>query len=90
MEGMEVIIESPSFYDEEDENVFFNCIYALPGFVTVKGRGINLLISFSEPITNEAIKQLVVICRRWNIDISTLLSYKNESNDYLELWYSNA
>ena len=83
---MEVIIEGPSFYDEEDENIFFNCLYSLPDFQDVKGKGVNLHIHLKEPVTDETIKQLVVTCRRWQIDIEPLKGLRRPSNSSLSLW----
>lgn len=83
---MEVIIEGPSFYDEEDENIFFNCLYSLPEYQDVKGKGVNLHIYLKEPVTDETIKQLVVTCRRWQIDIEPLKSLRRPSNSSLSLW----
>ncbi|WP_183910981.1 hypothetical protein [Simiduia aestuariiviva] len=87
---MEIIIEGPSFYDEEDENIFFNALYALPGFLSVKGKGLNLHIQFKSSPSDEAVKQLVVICRRWFIDIAPLLPLKNQNNSGLVLWHEPA
>ena len=83
---METIIEGPSFYDQEDENIFFNCLYSLPEYEEVKGKGINLHIKLKEPVTDETIKQLVIICRRWKINIEPLRKLHRSSNSELSLW----
>ncbi len=83
---MEIVIESPTFCGQEGENVFFNCIYALPNFEKFQGKGLNLYISFSSEITNEAIEQLLVICKRWQIDIPSLANLRSASNESSALW----
>jgi len=83
---MEIVIEGPRFYDQEDENIFFNCIYALPEYKEVKGKGLNLHIQLKEPITDSTVIQLVIICRRWQIAIEPLKVLKKPSNADLSLW----
>jgi len=83
---MEVIIEGPSFYDQEDENIFFNCLYSLPEYEEVIGKGLNLHIKLKESVSDETIKQLVIICRRWKINIQPLKTLHRSSNSKLSLW----
>jgi len=83
---VEIIIEGPSFYAQEDEDLFFSCIYGLPGFEQVRGQGTQLKIEISEPVTDEAIVKLLVLCRRWSIDVMPLLDLRRESNQTLSLW----
>ncbi|MEN3158714.1 hypothetical protein ABC502_10055 [Alkalimonas sp. NCh-2] len=83
---MEIIIEGPMFYAQEDEDLFFSCIYGLPGFEHVQGQGTLLKIEISEPVTDEAIVKLVILCRRWSIDIAPLLGLRRKSNQALPLW----
>ena len=84
--NMEVIIEGPSFYDIEDENVFFNCLYSLPEYEKVIGKGINLHINLKEPVSDQTAKQLVIVCRRWKINIEPLEVFHKPSNSKLSLW----
>ena len=83
---MEVVVEGPSFYDEEDENIFFNCLYSLPDYEDVKGKGLNLHIQLKDPVSDETIKQIVITCRRWKIDIEPLKILRRPSNESLSLW----
>lgn len=83
---MEIIIEGPSFYAQEDEDLFFSGIYGLPGFEQVRGQGTQLKIEIAEPVKDEAIVKLVVLCRRWSIDVAPLLNFRRESNQALLLW----
>ena len=83
---MNITIEGPSFYDEEDENVFFGCIYALPSFVEIRGHGVELTIEFESEPAEESILRLLVICRRWVIDIGPLRTYKEKYRPECYLW----
>jgi hypothetical protein len=83
---MNITIEGPSFYDQEDENVFFGCIYALPSFVEVRGHGIELTITFETEPTEETILKLLVICRRWGIEIGPLRTYEEKYKSECYLW----
>ena len=83
---MKAVIGSPSFYGAEDENVFFNCIYSLPDFVKVTGKGRELYIDFKSEVSNEAVELLLVICRRWFISIDSLIELKNPNNEDFPLW----
>jgi len=65
----EIVIEGPIFYGEEDENLFFQCIYDLPNFIEVIGKGKQLKISFSAPVSIKARDQLEALCHRWNTGI---------------------
>jgi hypothetical protein len=64
-----IIIEGPTFYGQEDENLFFQCIYNLPNYFEVKGAGTRLTISFKSEITETAQEQIEVLCRRWQTAI---------------------
>jgi len=61
-----IIIEGPVFNGEEDENIFFQCIYNLPDFEEVVGAGTELTIMFSATVSETAKDQVEVLCRRWN------------------------
>jgi hypothetical protein len=83
---MDITIEGPDFYHQEDEDIFFSCIYNLPGYQQVKGHGVELTISFASDISEQAVMQLLVICRRWRIDPKPLLIFKTYFNPECFLW----
>ena len=62
-------IEGPGFYGEDDENLFFQCIYNLPGFHNVRGVGTVLTISFKEDVTTEARDLIQALCVRWETNL---------------------
>ena len=53
---------------------------------SMRGKGIDLHISFAQPITDKAIEQLVVICRRLSISIEPIVGLKRKSNHEFLLW----
>jgi len=67
----EIVIEGPVFYGEEDENIFFQCIYNLPGLKEVVGSGTALTISFSPADSKKVEEQIEILCRRWDTNICT-------------------
>ena len=85
---MSITIEGPTFYDRVDENIFFECLYSLPSFKEVKGYGVELTIIFASEPEEEAIIKLLVICRRWGININPLNMYKSRFNPECFLWKS--
>ncbi len=85
---MDITIQGPCFYHQEDENIFFSCIYNLPGYQQIKGHGVELTISFANDISEQAVMQLLIICRRWSIDPTPLLIFKTCSNPECSLWKS--
>lgn len=78
---MEIIIEGPVFFSQEDESRFFDWLNLLPGFKKVVGEGEYLHLHFNEPLADEAIRQVLIICRRWGIDITPLRGFKTPSNE---------
>lgn len=83
---MNITIEGPAFYDQEDENIFFSCIYNIPGYKQVNGHGLDLTISFNQKPCEHAVIQLLVICRRWGVSTEPLNVFKNEFNPGCFLW----
>ena len=64
-----IIIEGPIFHGQEDENLFFQCIYNLPDFSEVIGAGTQLTIRFKSEVSEIAQQQIEVLCRRWQTAI---------------------
>lgn len=83
---MEVIIEGPHFFAQEDEDRFFQWIYSLPAYERVTGIGTKLHIALREPVDDDTVKQLLIICRRWLIDVVPLGTLKHPSNEKFALW----
>lgn len=58
-------IEGPFFNSAEDEDLFFLCIYNLPGYEKVTGVGTVLTISFKNQISGEVRGLIEALCSRW-------------------------
>ena len=86
---MSICIAGPFFYDQEDENVFFGCLYSLPSFNKVRGHGQELTITFDNEPDEEIVIRLLVICRRWGINIDPLKVYQKLYNSDCFLWESD-
>ncbi len=83
---MNITIEGPSFYHQEDENLFFGFIYDLPSFIEVRGHGVELTITFEIEPTEEIVLKLLVICRRWGINITPLRVFERKYKSECYLW----
>src|SRR5262245_1309896 len=83
---MKVVIDGPWYFAQADEDRFFEWIYSLPAYKNVEGRGTKLHLTLGDPVDDETIKQLLVICRRWHIDISPLAPLRRRSNERFVLW----
>jgi len=81
-----ISIEGPLFYGQEDEDVFFACIYQLPTYKNVRGHLRMLDIEFEAEPTDQDILQLLSICRRWEIDTNPLEEHRSGSNSEHILW----
>lgn len=79
LESMDITIDGPIFYSQEDENIFFLCIYNLQDYKQVVGHGMELTISFNKNPSELAISQLLVICKRWDINPAPLNILINKS-----------
>lgn len=83
---MEIIFKGPTFFAQEDENHFFEWIYALPSYLNITGKGLDLHLELKEPVDKETVEQLLIIFRRWNVDVASLKSLRSEKNKGFILW----
>lgn len=65
---MEFVIKSPVFYSSEDEDMFFDLIYSLSGYIDVRGVGTNLYITIAPGFTDKAQARIEAICERWGTE----------------------
>lgn len=63
---MLIEIAGPVFKCSEDENIFFERIYSLPGYEGVVGRGGNLYLTIAEVSGKVALEEIQAICDFWN------------------------
>ncbi|TNC83163.1 MAG: hypothetical protein C9356_01590 [Oleiphilus sp.] len=69
---MKIEIKSPFFKCEEDENVFFTRLYALPGFESVMGNGGSVYLILKNGSESVVVKQVQDICDFWNTKFKVL------------------
>jgi hypothetical protein len=61
--------KSPTFYNGTDENMFFNAIYTMPSYIQIIGRGIDLYLYYSYPMTIEEKDFLKGLLKRYGMGI---------------------
>ncbi|WP_145985409.1 hypothetical protein [Marilutibacter maris] len=86
---MDISFDGPTFFAQEDENRFFNWIYALPAYEEIRGRGTMLDLKLCDPVDVDTTTQLLVIFRRWRIDVEPLLPLKTGEVAGHALWESD-
>ena len=83
---MEISFEGPIFFSPADEDRFFNWLYSLSAFEKVVGSGTALHLHLREPIDLDTVQQLLILFRRWCVDIAPLLPLKSPSTARFTLW----
>lgn len=61
--------KSPTFYTGADENMFFNAVYSMPSYVEIKGRGTELYLYYSFPMSEEEKDFLKGLLKRYNMNL---------------------
>lgn len=64
-------ITKPVFKCSDDENIFFERIYALNGYESVIGEGSALYLTVCDSSTKEATAEIQDICKIWNTTFQT-------------------
>ena len=82
---MQVVIEGPVFRGESDEDHFFEWLAELPSFENVVGHGTQLQVNLREPVDDETVLGLIVLCDRWRIDMTPLRPLRTKAN---ENWFA--
>lgn len=83
---MKIVFECPIFFAIEDEDRFFKWLYSLPAYENVVGSGSSLHLSLGDPVDSSTVEQLLIIFRRWCIEIDALLPLKSTETEECELW----
>jgi len=81
-----ISFEGPTFFAAADEEYFFRWLASLPGYKDIRGTGTILDLTLDEPIASDAVLQLLVILRRWRIDITPLMPLRSPETSHLSLW----
>jgi len=69
---MIIEIPGPVFKCDEDENIFFSRLYAMPGFNGVTGKGLNLYLTLTDHAQETVIDELQEICNMWGTTFKVL------------------
>lgn len=82
---MEITFVGPVFFSDGDEALFFHGLEQVPGFASVVGRNRELTVSLGEA-REGAVRELLVLFRRWQIDPSALNPFRGEDIYPCRLW----
>jgi len=85
-----IAFESPVFFAPTDEDQFFSWLKSLPEFESINGAGTTLYLGLGQPVHPETIRQLLVIFRRWHLDIVPLLPLRSPETIGYVLWGAGA
>jgi len=66
---------SPTFYNQVDENMFFKAIYTMPSYIQIKGIGKDLYLYYSSPMTTEEKKFLEGLLKRYSMNVPSELIF---------------
>ena len=83
-----ISFEGPVFFAAADEDQFFGWLSSLPQFQSVRGVGTTLELTVGYPVEPETVRQLLVIFRRWHLDVTPLLALRSPETYSFVLWDS--
>ena len=83
---MIISFEGPVFFAAADEDQFFRWLSSLPEFQSVRGIGTTLELALGHPVQPETVRQLLVVFRRWHLDVTPLLSLRSPETNGFVLW----
>lgn len=83
---MIISFEGPVFFVSADEDQFFRWLASLPEHQAIRGVGTTLELTLSTPARPETVQQLLVIFRRWQLDVTPLLPLRSPKTNGFVLW----
>ncbi|MNV76062.1 hypothetical protein D3C71_1693930 [compost metagenome] len=83
---MIISFEGPVFFSSMDEDHFLDWLRSLPEFQSINGAGTILELGLSQPVQPETIRELLVIFRRWHLDVAPLLPLRSSESIGFVLW----
>lgn len=83
---MIISFEGPVFFSSTDEDHFFDWLRSLPEFRSIHGAGTTLDLGLSQPVQPETIREILVIFRRWHLDVAPLLPLRSSESTGFVLW----
>lgn len=81
-----ISFEGPTFFVQADEDQFFGWLRSLPECQDIRGIGTTLDLVLAAPVSSDTVQQLVVVFRRWNIEVTPLLPLRSLETDDFVLW----
>jgi hypothetical protein len=81
-----ISFEGPTFFAPADEGCFFRWLASLPEYKDIRGTGTILELTLDSPVEPDTVRQLLVIFRRWLIDVTPLLPLRSSETSNLALW----
>jgi len=76
----------PVFYASADEDQFFYWLGSLPEYKDIRGTGTTLALTLSTPVQPDTVRQLLVIFRRWHLDLAPLMVLRSPETNGFVLW----
>lgn len=83
---MIISFEGPVFFTAADEDQFFRWLGSLPEYQDIRGRGTTLELTLGTPVQPETVRQLLVVFRRWHLDVTPLLPLRSAETNGFVLW----
>lgn len=83
---MIISFEGPTFFASEDEDQFFGWLYSLPEYKNITGTGSTLDLELASTVSTDTVRQLLILFRRWCIDVRPLLPLRSPETDNFVLW----
>jgi hypothetical protein len=81
-----ISFEGPVFFAAADEDQFFGWLNSLPEFQSLRGIGTTLDLALSHPVQPETVRQLLVVFRRWHLDVTPLRALRSPETTGFVLW----
>ena len=83
---MIISFEGPAFFAAADEDQFFGWLASLPEYRGVQGVGTTLQLELTATVSPDSVRQLVIIFRRWHVDLLSLQPLRSADTDNFVLW----
>jgi hypothetical protein len=81
-----ISFQGPVFFASADEDQFFHWLGSLPEYQAIRGAGTTLALTLSTPVQPETVRQLLVVFRRWHLDVAPLLPLRSPETSGFVLW----
>jgi len=69
---MKILLQAPSFSAEQSKEQFFETVYDIPAYKSIKPMGSHFLLEVDNELENETIPKIFALFDDWNIDKSPL------------------